>query len=331
MANYWDKRKIKDEEKEIFEKSLIEVTRHKKIFNESIKNIDTVIKKYIHKYELLNTEKLRTKDLIYGKDLENLKIDLKKYIELSKAISGAKPSERIMAIDRALKKASLLYRISKIKAIKIRIKSELELMNQARTESLSEHLTDVYNMTSLYDKMPLRYDVLKNIFNQRWVGNKNFSERIWKSTKKLEHNISNMLQRLNVGALYPETIYAELSSKFNVEKWKAKRLVLTESSHIMNRTRLDNYQLMGIDEVELIATLDLRTSDICQEKDGQIVKLSEAEVGIDLPPFHPHCRTVFAPTSDQQIGERAYRDPETGKTKYTTAKTYKEWIKELEE
>lgn len=331
MANYWNRRKIKDEEKEIFEKGLIEVARHEKIFDEAIKNIDSVIKKYTYQYGLLNSEKLRTKDLIYGKDLETLKIDLEKYIELSKAISGAKPSERIMAIDRALKKASLSHRINKLEAIKVRIKSELELMNQARTESLSEHLTNVYNITSQYDEMPLRYDVLKNTFNQKWVGNKNFSERIWKSTEKLENNISNMLQRLNAGALYPETIYAELASKFNVEKWKAKRLVLTESSHIMNRTRLDNYKLMDIGEVEIIATLDFKTSDICQEKDGQIVKLSEAVVGIDLPPFHPNCRTVFAPKSDKKIGERAYRDPETGKTKYTNAKTYKEWVKEIGE
>jgi hypothetical protein len=79
-----------------------------------------------------------------------------------------------------------------------------------------------------------------------------------------------------------------------------------------------------------VATLDSRTSEICQEMDGKTFRMSEWEVGVNAPPFHVNCRTTTIPYFDDEFsntGKRAARG-EDGKTYYVPADTtYKEWEK----
>ena len=61
--------------------------------------------------------------------------------------------------------------------------------------------------------------------------------------------------------------------------------------------------------------------------DGKVFELKDYEIGTTAPPFHVNCRTTTIPYfDDEEEGERAARDPETGKTIYVSDKmTYKEW------
>ena len=76
-----------------------------------------------------------------------------------------------------------------------------------------------------------------------------------------------------------------------------------------------------------VATLDNRTSQICQELDGKKFKLSEAEEGVNYPPMHPYCRsTVRAYISDdvEKSLKRRARD-ENGKNTVVDNMSYSEW------
>ena len=46
--------------------------------------------------------------------------------------------------------------------------------------------------------------------------------------------------------------------------------------------------------------------------------MKDYEAGVTVPPFHVYCRTTTVPYFDDEfnVGERAARDPETGKTYY---------------
>ena len=61
--------------------------------------------------------------------------------------------------------------------------------------------------------------------------------------------------------------------------------------------------------------------------DLKVFDLKDYEIGTTAPPFHVNCRSVTIPYfDDEEEGERAARDPETGKTIYVSDKmTYKEW------
>ncbi|WP_169333941.1 polymorphic toxin type 50 domain-containing protein [Allofustis seminis] len=75
------------------------------------------------------------------------------------------------------------------------------------------------------------------------------------------------------------------------------------------------YEELEIDCYHIVATLDVRTSAICQDMDGKVFKLSEYEPGTTAPPFHNYCRSATAPYFDDGLMPRRRwaRDPETGK------------------
>lgn len=39
--------------------------------------------------------------------------------------------------------------------------------------------------------------------------------------------------------------------------------------------------------------MDSKTSVICRAMDGKRFRFDEMEVGLNFPPFHPHCRITF--------------------------------------
>jgi hypothetical protein len=52
-----------------------------------------------------------------------------------------------------------------------------------------------------------------------------------------------------------------------------------------------SYLDMGIEYVEILG--DAACGSICTEYVGDIIPLKEAELGDDLPPYHPNCACSF--------------------------------------
>jgi SPP1 gp7 family putative phage head morphogenesis protein len=83
-----------------------------------------------------------------------------------------------------------------------------------------------------------------------------------------------------------------IRERFDVSRYEAFRLLRTETNYFFNQAQLQTYIDNGVEEYEIVATLDGRTSDICMREDGKIYKSEEAIVGENYPPYHPNCRTV---------------------------------------
>ena len=69
----------------------------------------------------------------------------------------------------------------------------------------------------------------------------------------------------------------------------------TETAHVTEKAILESYQRTGVDEYEILATLDNRTSEICRELDGKRYNVKDAVPGVTMPPFHPWCRSTTVP------------------------------------
>ena len=109
-------------------------------------------------------------------------------------------------------------------------------------------------------------------------------------------------------------------------------LTRTVVQHAANEARNDTWKANSdlITGVRIIATLDDRTSDICQNYDGEVFPVDSGP----RPPFHPGCRSSTVPEFDgrfsalEEGATRRERDPETGKVGDVPAKqTYYEWLK----
>ena len=169
---------------------------------------------------------------------------------------------------------------------------------------------------------------VNQIIHKPWaVDGKNFSERIWEDKNKLINTLHNELTQSFIRGSSPYQIVSDIAKEFDVKKSVAGRLVMTESAAYAAKAQENCYKDLGIDQYEIVATLDTHTSPICQEMDGKVFSIKEYEVGVTANPFHPNCRTVTAPYfADDTKSMRVMRNKE-GKIEYVPADMkYKEWF-----
>lgn len=153
----------------------------------------------------------------------------------------------------------------------------------------------------------------------------NYSDRLWKQKAhmitKLKENITTML----VQGKNPKTLSADFAKIFKTKEFEAYRLLHTEGSFIIEQGTLAAYKEDGVEEYQILATLDTKTSDICREQDSKTYKVDDYITGSTAPPFHQFCRTTTVPYYGEDEGERAARD-EDGKTyKVPANMSYTQW------
>lgn len=82
---------------------------------------------------------------------------------------------------------------------------------------------------------------------------------------------------------------------------------------------------------ETVATLDSRTSDYCQNADGQVYLYSKYGDKVPRPPFHPFCRStnIFVVSDEYKVDDHGTRPSVVdGEAKeVSTKETYFEWAK----
>ena len=172
---------------------------------------------------------------------------------------------------------------------------------------------------------------IEMLLSKPWAADgKNFSERIWSNKQKLISEIHNELTRNVMLGQDPQKAIDAITKKMNASKHNAGRLVMTEEAYFSSAAQKECFNELGVEEYEIVATLDSHTSDICQSLDGQVFPMKDFEPGVTAPPFHVYCRSTTVPHFDEdfgQAGERAARG-EDGKTYYVPADmTYEEWRK----
>lgn len=181
---------------------------------------------------------------------------------------------------------------------------------------------------------PIDEGALETILNKKWSG-QNYSERVWNNTQKVADAIK---EELMIGALTGKTekeMTDSINEQFLSGRNRARRLVRTESSYIHNEAHFQAYKDYGIEEYRFVATLDLRTSQICRERDGSVYMVNDKKIGVNAPPMHPWCRSTTIMNLDDETMhnlERFARDPVTGeRMKVPADETYKEWYQRMVE
>lgn len=252
---------------------------------------------------------------------------------------------REMALDgrwmKELENASARFHITRFEALQLQNQQTIEaLFGNQRDQMdrlLKRQFLDSYYHTAFevqrgfgvgWDIAALDEGALARIINRPWsTDGKNFSERIWGSKQRLIGELQKeMTQNLLTGKA-PDASIDAIAKQFGVSRNQAGRLVMTESAYFASISQQDAFNNLGVKQFQIVATLDERTSDICQELDGQVFEMKDFEAGVSAPPFHPWCRSVTAPYFDdlQGIGERAARG-EDGSVYYVPREMkYEEW------
>jgi SPP1 gp7 family putative phage head morphogenesis protein len=115
-----------------------------------------------------------------------------------------------------------------------------------------------------------------------------FADSVWENKKTLLNHIN---KNMTIGIIRGDSVQKmarKLRDDLGVSYYQAERLVRTETNYAMNQAHLQGYKDSEVvEKYEVLAYIDKRTSKICKRMDGKTFKLSEAQVGVNYPPFHP--------------------------------------------
>lgn len=187
-----------------------------------------------------------------------------------------------------------------------------------------------------YEFKELSTKYTKNILDSHWHGS-NYSKRIWKDTEALVKRLEELFTVESMTGMSEFEMAKAIATEFDRSIGVVQRLIRTEANYMANQAKLKAWRDRGVKEYRLIAVLDLRTSEICQKKDGKIYLVSEAVVNGEAgtyPPFHPWCRTVAVAIIGKRslTGKRIAHDPISGKTiTMEQRETYDDWMNKLKQ
>lgn len=272
-----------------------------------------------------------------SQELKEFKWDIKEYIKYGQE------NEINQLWMKELENASARYHISRLETLKIQTQQSLEVLYGNQLDELDQHMKNAYSegyyhtLYELQKGFNIGWDIasidqnkLQKIISKPWVADgRNFSSRIWDNKNKLVNELHNELTQMTILGKAPDEAIKNIAKKMNTSKINAGRLVMTESAYFSSKSQKDAFNDLDVEQYEIVATLDSRTSNICQELDGKVFNMKDFEAGVTAPPFHVWCRTTTVPYFDDEfnIGERAARD-EDGKTYYVPSNMkYKDWKK----
>ena len=299
---------------------------------------ETIFKTFQTKHKLTEKEAYDLINEIKDKDtLNSLKA-------VAEKITDPEKKKEILKIIEA---PAYRFRIARLEALQRNIDSYVNELCQNEIDVTKAHYVELsekaYNYTT--------YDIQKNIgvmfpFDRigreriseilayNWSG-KLFSERIWGRGNEVNQKLkTEILTGFLTGRSYEATA-KEIEKQMSAGAMEARRLVRTESTYVANISEIESYKECGVEKFRFVAVLDMKTSELCAEKDGMEFDVENARTGTNVPPLHPWCRSTTVAVIDELKRNRLKRsalDPKTGKY-YTVPSdmTYGEWKKSIDE
>ena len=335
-ADYW-KDRFEQIEKICHDKGAVTYREIEEQYRKAQREIESQISVWYQRFAVNNGITMQeARRLLTSGELAELKWDVNEYIKYGQqnAIDGKWMKQ--------LENASAKAHISRLEALKLQVQQQVEVAFGNQLDSIDSTMRAVYSMGYMHTAFEIQKGVgvghnfaalnqrlIDGVLKRPWAPDgKNFSDRVWSNKQKLINELNTTLTQGIILGKDPGKIINAMSKKLDVSKTAAGRLVMTESAAFASRGQEDCFKELGVEEYEIVATLDSHTSEICQDMDGKVFKMSERQIGVNAPPFHVNCRTTTVPYFNDEWNknaERAARD-ENGDIYYVPDDmTYKEW------
>lgn len=326
--NEWNKKSRETIEKELasqYERSAIRIQG----------NIEKLYGKFARDNGLSKEE---ARKLITGTEYRTWRKDIEEYVKEYKETGNPKTLLELNTL-------AMRSRISRLDKLYSETLIELDKLGQHTDKAVTKFLKEAYKDNRLHSAYelakrgngPLQVAVdskrMQDVLRTPWSG-KNYSERIWKNSDKLAKTIQDTIVNGVHRGVSVNTLAKEVQTRMGVGKSDAIRLVRTELNYTHNQATLDSLREAKMGYFQFIATLDKRTSSVCRNHDNNVYPLDEAEVGSNVPPLHPRCRSTIAGALGPKNGTSGSRTVKVepskkgGTVKYTKVPrnmAYEDW------
>lgn len=314
---YWEQRAI--EELLMSERSVVDYEKRlKDSYTVALKNIKRDIQAFYERYAQQNK-------ITYSEARKRL--DAKEFKEFQAIISKwnkeARENKLSVSYKDYLAVISKRKYITRLESLESEIRYEIEILENQKVQEVTTLLEDNYTVmfyicpfniaksTQVKIKLgTLDAKGVERAVHTKWAQN-SFSQNVWADRDKLIKTMGTIIPQSFSRGLNSRELGDMIAKEMNVSQNRGRTLARTEVNRICNIASIDSYRNAGITQFQFLATLDMRTSDICRSMDGEVFLVSQAQVGINVPPLHPNCRsTTIAYFKDEEDVERIARDEE---------------------
>lgn len=346
MASYWEQRAI-DSIGRMESAVNGQIPDLVKAFEQARKDLNDIVFQFYARYAANNQISLsQAQKVLSLSELKDFRGSLKEYEKLAK--------EAIGTFNLEVENLSVKARVTRYEALLTQCDAILQELYQEQKKQIEGVAKDVYTSEyyhrlfdiEKYTGFQFQYakladSAIKKVIEQPVFG-MDISEHLWRQDIDTGFRIRKILNNMFVTGKPAQEFAEQLQKQIGAvrvdkdghvtgtgKKYEAYRLLYNESAHAVNQAHLQAYRDDGLDEYEIVATLDKATCSICAPMDGKHFPVSKAVEGENHPSFHVNCRCTTAPYIEETAGntyKRMARDPNTGKSVKTTARTYEEWM-----
>ena len=335
---YWQRRS-EDRLLDLLAESDSVVLKLGRYYDKASKDIDKSIKSLYGRFMSDNgLDKNKALELIKGQEFKEWRMTMREYLDQIEA-TGDK------ALLLELNTLAMRSRINRLEALQAEIMANSAIIASKEEEVIGSFLSDSIEDTyykNVYDeykdrnsevldlmdkhKVAISRNQVKKVLELPRSGN-NYSKNIWNSSYFIAKKAQALVARNVISGRSIESLSRDFAKVYGKQYYSnAKRLIRTETAYVKGQADVLTYEKLGVEEYELLATLDNRTSSICQEKDGKHFPVDDIQVGINYPPFHPNCRTTTIKyREDYGDRTRMAKDKDGKNVKVPLNMKYEEW------
>lgn len=240
---------------------------------------------------------------------------------------------------KKMENASARYHVSRLEAVQIQIQQQIELLFSNQLDGIDDLLRKMVSNGYIHGAYEIQKGIglgwdfaaldqkkLDTMLSKPWTADgRTFRDRCWQNKTELVDAVNKDLIQGMLRGDSPQKAITAIQKQFGTARYKAARLVHTETTYFNAVSKNQMYSDLGVDMIEIVETLDGRTCEICQPMDGKVIPLSQYEPGVTVPPFHPNCRGTTCPHYDDMVGERAARNADSEVYYVPADMTYSEW------
>lgn len=328
--DYWKKRS-EQVARQQFKKIDDYIVRLQLEYIEALNSIQKDIEVFYARFAQNNEITLdEARKLLNSNQLHEFKMSLQEFTSKAK-------NNKNLQWEKELNNVSYKVRVTRLQALQTQIKNNIEGLYINQQEGITGVLSGAYKDTYYRNIYEIHKGVgigvnfakvdkraVEKVLSEPWYG-ENYSSRIWNNKEKLIMELQTNLKQAFIRGDSIDTTSKIIAERMNAAKSRARMLVNTESANIISKATFDSYSGV-VKQYEILATLDLRTSKICRSMDSKVFKVSEKEIGVNAPPFHPNCRTTTVAYFPDAIDEERIARDNNDKIHYVPGNmNYEQW------
>ena len=333
-AEYWAERALNEAlmgERSVLEYENALLDAYRVALREIKKDLESFFSKYAKENKVTYAEARRR---LVSAEMKEFKATVKMWLDYARQNGWNR-----VYIQYLEKLLNMKY-ITRLEMLEADIRYQIELIENNKEKNIKD-LMEINYLAAYYVRyhdfatgaeMSVRFDTidahtLAQVVAKKWDDG-NYSTRVWNDRNRLVKAMSTILPQSFSRGLNVNKLGDMLAKELNVSQNRGRTLARTEINNICNQADLTVYKAAGIARYQFVATLDLRTSEICRSMDNTVHEVSQARTGINFPPLHPNCRsTTVAYYEDLQDLERVAKDSEGKNIRVPRSMSQEEWIK----